>query len=219
MSETQPNNTPSDEVQYAGGWKKPEKTGGWRVLEQPREEAQIRSRVLPAMPPELDEAPAQTGAWHLPRPEDTHFGPEDEVEVGTAPAAPIRPEDIVLDQSRSGDTTQVPEDILDEEDTGDLESYSGLGELVASLTTMLDAQPKPDILPGADLEEDTASATTTADESDDFGPALAERDALTKAASGDLTEIHPEDYARQRVDWLASEGEETQTAPEQDTPD
>src|SRR5690606_29294959 len=49
--------------------------------------------------------------------------------------------------------------------------------------------------------------------SEDFGPTLAEREALSQAAGSETTEVHPADYARQRVDWQAADtDEEAETA-------
>lgn len=211
MSDTQPIKNPSDEVEITGGWKKPEKTGGWKVPQRETGDSQTSGWRVPAMPPELDETPAREGTWHLPRPEDTRFGPEDEVEISTAPAIALRPEDVMFDEPAEEDeetAEAIGAGTADDEDTGDLEAYTGLGDLVASLTSLMEAQPKPEILPGADEDEDTAQAVEVEDASDDFGPALAEREALSQALGTETTEVHPADYARQRVDWLAAEPEE-----------
>lgn len=197
-----PNN---DKPEIKGGWKLPEKTGGWRVPQQETSDAQAEGWVVPAMPPELSVTPAQEGAWHLPRPEDTRFGPEDQVEIGSTTAP--RPEDE--------DTTAPPAEAP--EDTQDLESYSGLGDLVASLTTLIEAQPKPQILPGADEDEDETAPPRILEDTEDFGPAQAEREALEQAVSSQSTEINAADYARQRIDWLSEESDaEAETAA---TPD
>jgi membrane peptidoglycan carboxypeptidase len=196
----------NDKPEIKGGWKLPEKVGGWTIPQQETSDEQAGGWTVPAMPPELSVTPAREGAWHLPRPEDTRFGPEDEVEIGgtTAP----RPED--------DDETAPPAE--DPEDTQDLESYSGLGDLVASLTTLIEAQPKPQIMPGADEdEEDTTKPPRIIEDSDDFGPAQAEREALEQAVNSQSTEINAADYARQRVDWLtedADEDAETAAAPD-----
>ncbi|HLV37498.1 MAG TPA: transglycosylase domain-containing protein, partial [Spirillospora sp.] len=210
MSDTQPNHDPSDEVEVKGGWKKPNKVSGWKAPQPEPPPSQTGGWRVPAMPPELDVTPAREGSWHLPRPEDTTFGPEDEVEVRTEPA--LRPEDMALDEEDEEETAEAPQDVLDQDEMADLESYSGLGELVASLTTIMEAQPKPRIVPGAAEEEDTAEAVEVT-ESEDFGPTLAEREALSQAAGSETTEVHPADYARQRVDWQAADtDEEAETA-------
>lgn len=193
----------NDKPEIKGGWKLPEKPGGWKVPQQETSDAQAGGWKVPAMPPELSVTPAREGTWHLPRPEDTRFGPEDEVEISTT-AAP-RPEDVdYLDEE---DETAEPQEAP--EDLSDLESYSGLGDLVASLTTLIESQPKPQIMPGADEEE--TEPPRVIEDTDDFdfsGPAQAEREALEQAVSSESTEINAADYARQRVDWLAEEADE-----------
>jgi membrane peptidoglycan carboxypeptidase len=198
----------NDKPELKGGWKLPESAGGWKVPQQETSDAQAGGWTVPAMPPELSVTPAREGAWHLPRPEDTRFGPEDEVQIGSTTVP--RPDE---------DETAEPKDV---DDTEDLESYSGLGDLVASLTTLIESQPRPQILPGAAVEEEeeTEPPREIEEETDEFefgGPAQAEREALEQAVSSQSTEINPADYARQRVDWLAEEaGEEAETAA---TPD
>jgi membrane peptidoglycan carboxypeptidase len=201
----------NDKPEIKGAWKQPERTGGWTIPQQETSDAQAGGWKVPAMPPELSATPAREGTWHLPRPEDTRFGPEDEVEIGDT-TAPPRPEEIDEDE------TAEPRDA---EDTDDLESYSGLGDLVASLTTLIEAQPKPQILPGADDDEDTtAPPRILEDDTDDFGfgdPSQAEREALEQALSSQSTEINAADYARQRVDWLSEDTDEdadTAAAPD-----
>lgn len=207
MSDLQPNDTSPEEIDYKGGWKKPAAAGGWQTPQSDSAESQPIGWTAPAMPADLRLTPDSEGAWHLPRPEDTSFGLEDEIEI-TSPATSVRPEDTMLLVER--ETTSAPEveETIEEDTPADLESYSGLGDLVASLTSIIETQPKPDILPGSDDDDqETLEAQEVEDESEalDFGsPTQAEREALEQAAS-DATEIHPADFARQRVDWLTEE--------------
>jgi membrane peptidoglycan carboxypeptidase len=213
MSDSQPIQTPPEDVELRGGWKKPEKTGGWKAPQPEPAEARSGGWKIPAMPPELKDKPAAEGAWHLPRPEDTRFGPQDEVEIGRQAA--LRPEDTLLPETAGleQDTAEAAESPVEE--TSDLESYSGLGDLVATLAAAIETQRKPDILleETAEAETETAEARKPADESEelDFGsPTQAEREALTQALTGgdQSTEVHPADFARQQIDWLTSAGDE-----------
>lgn len=66
-----------------GGWRAPkagEAVPGWRSPESAPQEETTGWRV-PALPQELEAEPENAGAWHLPKPEDTTFTPEDEIVV------------------------------------------------------------------------------------------------------------------------------------------
>jgi membrane peptidoglycan carboxypeptidase len=244
MSDNQPTENPSEEMNLKGGWQRPAKTGGWQV---PRSEPETPTGgwKVPAMPTDLEVQPVSEGDWHLPRPEDTSFTPGDELEIGVT--SPLRPEDIDLPTQSAalavaapteaepratfdpeaytglGDLVaqlmeqqeQAPPEIMPgepEETAGTLEAESGLEELVAEL--MEEQQPPPEImLEEMEGEQETADLTQ---------PAAAERAALEQVAEEEEeapvgeqpTEVHPEDYARQQVDWLHSEDETAATDPE-----
>ena len=61
-----------------GGWHTPESAGSWR---EPEQEEQPAGWRVPTLPKELEEEPEQAGVWHLPKPDDTIFTPEDETEI------------------------------------------------------------------------------------------------------------------------------------------
>src|SRR5690606_22797329 len=123
------------------------------------------------------------------------------VEVAPAPGV-ARPEDSAFLETPDEETVEAPDAaVAEEEDTADLETYSGLGDLVASLTTLIEAQPRPDIVPGEDAEEETIQASEVTGESEEleFGPTQAEREALERVTSGGTTEVYPPDAVRQAI--------------------
>ncbi|MDX1993863.1 MAG: transglycosylase domain-containing protein [bacterium] len=88
MSDTPP--PPADvsqDEQPSGGWQRPSTTNAWRAPERSNEPQGWR---VPALPQNLDEQPAETGAWHLPKAEDTTFTPEAVIEIKP-------PEDALLE--------------------------------------------------------------------------------------------------------------------------
>lgn len=81
-------NDPEDRGGTAG-WHAPEQPGGWRAPDNAAGASQEEAGGwrVPALPSDLDIVPDDRGAWHLPRPEDTTFQPDDELEVSEpAPA-------------------------------------------------------------------------------------------------------------------------------------
>lgn len=76
-SQTNPN---QDSAPLQGGWQRPAQSGMWRAAAD--REAPATERV-PALPKDLAEEPASSGAWHLPAPQDTPFSPEEEIEIRT----------------------------------------------------------------------------------------------------------------------------------------
>ncbi len=95
MSETPP------PEKSKGGWHTPESPDSWHEPEQEEKSAGWR---VPILPKELEEKPEQAGVWHLPKPDDTIFTPEDETE--------IQPEDesIIVDDTIPFEVNVPPED-------------------------------------------------------------------------------------------------------------
>lgn len=111
MSDTPPTNTPPK-----GGWQLPSSSTAWKPVEPttPPSEGWVSSQPIemPALPPDLDETPEQTGAWHLPSPEDTPYDADDKITL-------IPPEDALeslLATSSTSTPTPAPQPILAPED-------------------------------------------------------------------------------------------------------
>lgn len=78
MSDTPPTNTPPK-----GGWQLPKSGSAWQPVEQTPTSSEgwqsSQPIEMPALPPNLDETPEETGAWHLPSPEDTPYDGDDKI--------------------------------------------------------------------------------------------------------------------------------------------
>ena len=220
MSDKQPEDNLSGETEFKGGWKQPEKVGGWKVSgESTRTQTGGWKRVR-AMPAELEETPSSEGIWHLPRPEDTPFGPDDTIEITDTDSAPVtsdaRPEDMILDEveAEDEDTAEAIEELI-EDSSEDLETYSGLGELVATLSAMTDSQPSPSIIIDDEDDDETAEALDDSGDSDEliFGDSISpERDALEQSIADQTTDRYPADQARQATANLVDLDEEDEAA-------
>ncbi len=236
MSDTQPNQSQTDDTpQLKGGWKKPETPGSWKIPQQQTETETGGWKKLPAFAPDLAEEPATEGEWHRPRPEDTIYDSDDQIEIGTTgTVTPVRPEDVLFpattDEEETADAAVAPED-TPTDFTESLEASTGFSELVMQLMDQVNDEPKPDIMLEVleeAVEEDTAEATEVADDSEELeftGATDAARAALSQAALeeaadsiGDQsTEVHPEDYARRQLDELLTEADspdEADTEPD-----
>lgn len=236
----QPQKPPSDEPEITGGWQRPSATGGWQPVQRDEsDEGNGGWQVVKAMPSDLDILPTDEGGWHLPRPEDTTFNPEDEIEISQ------RPESADFSPAAA----PVVED--EEEEDDDLEAFSGLSELVA-MVSLVERQPQPSIVLHAEeeAEADAADAIEAAlagiersapapgmeDDEPDFSGASAEREALSRAAGVphvpltglsmgyddeeeaeeevDLSD--PAAVARQQAALLAQEAEAAAQTPEEE---
>lgn len=188
MSDTPPTNIP-----LKGGWQLPSSGSAWKPVESPQSQSTgwqpVQPIELPALPPDLDETPQQTGSWHLPKPEDTPYNADDKIQL-------ISPEDaleamLASSSSTSPSPTPTPQPILAPEDlialieqsssTPQADDFNavGMSELVA-LASLAESTSQP-------------STATLTDElsllpSDKLSPA--ER-MLLKKSSGDTqsTEI------------------------------
>jgi len=205
MSDYQPTDKTSIEPEIKGGWRKPDTTGGWRPVAPKSTEAKPEEGWrVPAMPTNLEVAPTQEGEWHLPRPEDTLFTPEDEIEIPTTRTEAVkRPEDSLPDEQPS-----VVKEAPANEDEEDFESFSGLGELMM-LVSQVEQQPPANMVLTAEQAAEKAEEVQEEPAPDFTGPAAAEREAL--ASSTPLTEtmptgvITPAEMARLQVEQLAKE--------------
>ena len=108
MSDRPSSSTPNDDLEPQEGWHTPKTQSAWRSPVQSTPVAEWK-RVA-ALPTELEETPEEAGQWHLPRPEDTMFTPEDEIEI----AEGVAPEDVVVEDSTSStpDALLSPEDMI-----------------------------------------------------------------------------------------------------------
>jgi membrane peptidoglycan carboxypeptidase len=196
MSDHQPTDKLSEEPEIKGGWRKPDTAGGWRpVAPRPAEDKDAEGWRVPAMPANLQVAPTQEGTWHLPRPEDTTFTAEDEIEIPTTRIEALRPEDSLPDVQPAA-TQEAPTEDEDQE------SFGGLGELMM-LVSQVEHQPPASIVLTAEEEQEEESAL------DFTGPAEAEREALASAVSSTETlptgVISPAEMARLQIEQLSEE--------------
>lgn len=100
-----------DDRNGESGWHAPEQPGTWRVPESAQRSGdETGGWRTPALPTNLDIVPDDRGAWHLPRPEDTVFEPDDEIEVSGTPRAtgelPVVDDETVA-QAQAGNTETI----------------------------------------------------------------------------------------------------------------
>lgn len=191
------NDNPEGEPPVSG-WRQPSTPGTWRQPEQPQE---VGWRV-PALPTNLDASPAKEGDWHLPAPDDTTFGPDDETEIlrpedmldiGVVPEPAARPEDVL-----------APEDLMflienPEDDEDDFETLQ-MSELIA-LASLAEDEAETEVIQGAGslisealvAAQPEDAASTTPDE-DKYSPAERAMMAKTAADAAD-----PAEYARRQL--------------------
>ena len=109
-------NDPEDRNR-AAGWHAPEQPGAWRAPEDAADSSaeEAGGWRVPALPSDLDIVPDDRGAWHLPRPEDTRFQPDDELQVSDAgrssqgeltagEAIPLDSQTVATAQARESET-------------------------------------------------------------------------------------------------------------------
>jgi penicillin-binding protein 1A len=126
-------------------WRAPEKgeTAGWQV---------------PALPEDLDQEPVSTGNWHLPKPQDTPFTPQDTLKI---PA----PEDQLFDLA----VAQTPEPTPAASSTPTPAPLSPEDQLLALATGSNEPKPKPTPTPSAPASpEDMLLMLDKVDTDDDF---------------------------------------------------
>ncbi len=190
-----------DEPEFTGGWSKPKPaTGGWHEPVKEEASATDGGWRVPAIPADLEAAPVSEGAWHLPRPEDTMFTPEDEIEIGTASA----------EFPAASDTFGVlAEDAADTEAAGEDEDDDAfsMSELVA-LASLVEEQEQPRITPAApSAPAAVAPATETEDPAEYARRQLAALSGGTSAEAAGVsveTTDDPAAYARRQLEQLGA---------------
>jgi len=225
MSDTPPPQTElTENDQPSGGWKQPATPTAWRAPEKTVDQQGWR---VPTLPANLKEEPAQTGAWHLPSPEDTIFTPQDVIEIAppqnppsaAPPSVPtsastvmgdaIAPEDALFGAAKAASSASVaqtdapvaPEDLmymLEHIDEKD-DDFDTLhmSELVA-LANLADSQPM-EVLLGA--ESPISAAQAAANFKAESGP----QNAMLSPAERLALKPSPDDpgeYARQQLALL-----------------
>jgi membrane peptidoglycan carboxypeptidase len=135
MSERPQN--PSDENNTPTGWHPPASGQAWQA---PAAGKSQTVRRLKALPENLTETPANTGAWHLPRPEQTIYSTTDMIETlvdSSAPlAASLRPEDIlaqIVGQPKPSAPGARPEDLVPRFERGTKAQPEAPADSMASL--------------------------------------------------------------------------------------
>ncbi len=109
-----------------GNWHEPAQASAWKPA--PSEAADDAPPAtwqrVKALPDDVPDTPSEEGEWHLPRPEDTSFGSDDEIDISDQPgqaAAPsatgsATPEDMLAEiLSSSRRKTTAPEDTIPQE--------------------------------------------------------------------------------------------------------
>ncbi|MDX2075548.1 MAG: transglycosylase domain-containing protein [bacterium] len=143
MSDNPPTNTPTK-----GGWQLPQSSNAWQPVESSKPPAEGWKPVqeVPALPPELEKTPQETGDWHLPSPEDTPFkendvislpSPEDELTNLLALSNIVAPIETTTTPPKKSEPVLAPEDLMalieqssNAPDSDDFDSV-GMSELVA----------------------------------------------------------------------------------------
>lgn len=88
-----PTSPPDDQSSNSGGWRTPQSRTIWQA---PQTERETSGWSVPALPRDIEPDSEETGGWHLPKPDDTPFSPEDELIIA-------RPEDALFELAASVD--------------------------------------------------------------------------------------------------------------------
>ncbi len=110
-----------------GGWRQPDpSSGGWRAVEraeraapQRQESSQRTGWKTPTLPRNLNAKPGESGAWHLPSPEDTTITTLEDAEVEAVAAEQAAPAEAVLPLEDSEAVNVLP---FEEEKAADASS-------------------------------------------------------------------------------------------------
>ncbi len=147
----------SDRPEFPADDTTPPSRGAWHAPQEPQlwqppaeeERSEASWRTVRALPETMGDEPEESGGWHLPKPEDTTFEPEDEVPLQegaksarATTSAAAAPEDLIaeiLGQTRTQATAPLPEDslptraapadTLEVDVEADTEAAEGLGAL------------------------------------------------------------------------------------------
>ena len=191
----QPESNERQQTEFTGGWGRPRPLGRLSAPQPaPSAPAETGGWRVPAIPEGLGPAPASAGGWHAPS--RTLFKPEDIIEISPARAraAALRPEDALLAAAAPAPEAPPEEaEAAPEVAAQDLESISGLGDLIAMVSLV--EQPPPARMVLTKEAADEAAALLGA----------AEREALEREA---LAEAGPADFAREQLEALAGEAAE-----------
>lgn len=127
-----PDTKSNDQTPNNGGWHQPKTPQLWKPVEKTPEPEPVAGWRVPALPQDLTESPQESGSWHLPRPEDTLFRAEDEIEVSPAAKAArqqesstsldaVRPEDLIAEIMGTSRSTGETPAVRPEDAVGDLQ--------------------------------------------------------------------------------------------------
>jgi len=216
MSDVPPNQTDNnDSSGLQGGWMVPQSPGAWR---EPENSPEPDGWKVPVLPPDMAEEAEETGAWHLPDPEDTTFTRDDEIEITEA----TRPEDQLLElaalvsdelppaEDPEPEGPVAPEDLMyliehmDEEEEPENPQMS---ELLA-LASLVEEEPAAD--------DDSSITAVVLDDDDeetddlDEGLSAAEKLILNSrpGPDDDTGTADPANYAAQQLAQLGLSGDD-----------
>jgi membrane peptidoglycan carboxypeptidase len=143
-----------DEPRVTGGWRKPAGKSIWQPPQKPAEAEP--ATFVPSLPSNVGTQPEAVGSWHLPKPEDTTFKPEDVVELRPEPIERLetRPEDIIFPVEEpaaetapangAAATPEVSEAVVPSGETAAAEPAGEQTEALESKpTTLLDLEHEP----------------------------------------------------------------------------
>ncbi|MBC7812366.1 MAG: penicillin-binding protein, partial [Burkholderiales bacterium] len=187
---TNDNSEASDQTELKGGWQKPSTPGGWRTPTKEPEAPETGGwRVVQALPADLEQTPQQSGIWHLPKPEDTIFTPEDEIKIGASGTEVVTGGESAAAEAQPA-TYQVEmvahPAATPEAEEEEIEPQFSMSELVA-LASLVEDQPQVEVLPGEQApspEQTLASEAGAETEAPDDPGAYARRqlEALERAS-------------------------------------
>lgn len=192
----QPEPNERQQTEFTGGWGRPRPLGRLSAPEPvPSAPAETGGWRVPAIPEGLGPAPASAGGWHVPS--RTLFKPEDMIEISPAraQAAALRPEDALLAAAAPAAPAAAAA-AAPEAAASDLESISGLGDLIAMVSLVEQPPPARMVLTEEAVEEAAAPL------------GAAEREALAREALAEAEQPSPADFAREQLEVLAGEDAE-----------
>lgn len=215
-----------EQPEFTGGWRAPQTPGVWRPV--PRSEKPEAVWRQPALPTDLQAAPAAEGNWHLPRPEDTVFTPEDVITVrkpspeAAAPVIEERPDELALIEAAraasgvpetGAEAAPEAEGLAEPEidlDLSDSQSLLELEEASRELKTPADGDLDEDddafsmseLVALASLVEQPPKASILP------GQASAPVEAEEAEEAGEAAIPDPSEYARRQVERLEQTGQQ-----------
>jgi membrane peptidoglycan carboxypeptidase len=210
-----------------GGWSAPTVSDGWRTPERdedggwqaPKAKPPAQGWRVPTLPQNLDVLPAETGDWHLPKPEDTILTPDDKSIVTEAPADSEEAEFILPHDATETDADEIipfdetPITPVDDVAVSMIDAASDAGIPVEA-----DTEPSPEEAPTNALEtldeddEDTFSMSELVALASlvDNAPSVPVQSASSVAEQAAPTD--PAEYARQQLERLRA-GQEPEAQP------